>query len=101
MIDFKFDRSHYFDFTFWAIPLSRWEEFIPQYVAFCRDYQRETGFRCSLGSDVYFINRDQHAARVLEALFEATEDALGAVSAQDARGYFRHCGYTIPQAHSI
>jgi L-gulonolactone oxidase len=61
MIDFKFDRSHYFDFTFWAIPLSRWEEFIPQYVAFCRDYLRETGFRCSLGSQVYFINRDQHS----------------------------------------
>lgn len=60
-IDFKFDRSHYFDFTFWAIPLSRWEEFIPQYVAFCRDYRRETGFRCSLGSEVYFINRDQNA----------------------------------------
>jgi transposase len=40
-------------------------------------------------------------ARVLETLFEATEDALGAVSAEDARGYFRHCGYTIPQAHSI
>src|SRR5918998_506902 len=61
MIDFKFDRSHYFDFTFWAIPMSRWEEFIPQYVAFSRDYLRETGFRCSLGSEVYFINRDQHA----------------------------------------
>src|SRR5918998_359900 len=60
-IDFEFDRSHYFDFTFWAIPLSRWEEFVPQYVALCRDYQRETGFRCSLGSEVYFINRDRHA----------------------------------------
>ncbi len=61
MIDFEFDRTHYFDFTFWAIPLSRWEEFIPQCVAFCRDYLRETGFRCSLGSEVYFINRDRHA----------------------------------------
>jgi transposase len=40
-------------------------------------------------------------ARVLEALFEATEDALVSVSAEDARGYFRHCGYTMPQAHSI
>jgi transposase len=39
--------------------------------------------------------------RVLEALFEATEDALVSVSAEDARGYFRHCGYTMPQAHSI
>jgi L-gulonolactone oxidase len=60
-IDFKFDRTHYFDFTFWAIPMSRWKEFVPQYVALCRDYQRETGFRCSLGSEVYFINRDQNA----------------------------------------
>jgi transposase len=40
-------------------------------------------------------------ARVLEALFEATEEALGSVSADDARGYFGHCGYTVPEAHSI
>jgi hypothetical protein len=40
-------------------------------------------------------------ARALEALLEATEDALGAVSNKDARGYFGHCGYTLPQAHSI
>ena len=40
-------------------------------------------------------------ARALEALFEATEKALGAVSAQDARGYFGHCGYMRPRAHSI
>jgi transposase len=40
-------------------------------------------------------------ARVLEALFEATEEALGAVGAEDARGYFEHCGYAMPQAHSI
>jgi transposase len=40
-------------------------------------------------------------ARVLEALFEATEDALLAVSSEDARGYFGHCGYTTPRAHSI
>ncbi len=40
-------------------------------------------------------------ARVLEALFEATEEALGALSTEDARGYFEHCGYTMPQAHSI
>jgi hypothetical protein len=72
MIDFKFDRSHYFDFTFWAIPLSRWEEFIPQYVAFCRDYLRETGFRCSLGSQVYFINRDQHSL----LSFSSSEDVF-------------------------
>jgi transposase len=40
-------------------------------------------------------------ARALEALFGATEAALSAVSAQDARGYFGHCGYTAPRAHSI
>jgi transposase len=40
-------------------------------------------------------------ARVLEALFEATEEVLLAISAQDARGYFEHCGYAIQQAHSI
>jgi FAD/FMN-containing dehydrogenase len=72
MIDFKFDRSHYFDFTFWAIPLSRWEEFIPQYVAFCRDYLRETGFRCSLGSQVYFTNSDQHSL----LSFSSSEDVF-------------------------
>jgi hypothetical protein len=60
-LDYAFDRRHYFDFTFWAIPMSRWEEFIPRYVAFCRHYLRETGFRSSLGSSVYFINKDQHA----------------------------------------
>jgi FAD binding domain/D-arabinono-1,4-lactone oxidase len=61
MIDFKFDRGHYFDFTFWAVPVSRWEEFIPEYLAFCRDYLRKTGFRVSLLSEVYFINKDQRA----------------------------------------
>jgi transposase len=40
-------------------------------------------------------------ARALEALFEATEEALLAVSAEDARGYFAHCGYALPRAHSI
>jgi hypothetical protein len=40
-------------------------------------------------------------ARALEALFEATEDALSAVSPEDARGYFEDCGYATPQAHSI
>ena len=40
-------------------------------------------------------------ARVLEALFEATEEALSAVSSEDARGYFGHCGYSTPRAHSI
>jgi transposase len=40
-------------------------------------------------------------ARTLEALFEATAQALTAISADDARGYFEHCGYETPQDHSL
>jgi hypothetical protein len=40
-------------------------------------------------------------ARTQEALFEATHQALGAVTAEDARGFFGHCGYTSPQAQSM
>jgi transposase len=40
-------------------------------------------------------------ARTLEALFEATAWALGAVSARDACGYFEHRGYRTPQDHSL
>ncbi len=40
-------------------------------------------------------------ARTLEALFEATHHALGAISVKDARGFFEHCGYRTPRAHSI
>jgi transposase len=40
-------------------------------------------------------------ARTLEALFEATAEALLAISAADARGYFDHCGYGALQDHSL
>ncbi len=60
-IDYKFNRTHYFDFTFWAIPVSRWEEFIPRFTAFCHDYFRESGFRTSMVASVYFVNKDQRA----------------------------------------
>jgi len=40
-------------------------------------------------------------ARTLKALFEATAQALSAVSSGDARGYFEHCGYRTPQVHSL
>jgi transposase len=36
------------------------------------------------------------AARTKEALIEAMGQALGAVSAQDVRGFFAHCGYRTP-----
>jgi hypothetical protein len=35
-------------------------------------------------------------ARTREALFEATHRA---VTAEDARGFFTHCGYGSPPAH--
>jgi transposase len=40
-------------------------------------------------------------ARTLQSLFEATSQALCAVSAGDARGYFEHCGYKTSQDHSL
>ena len=40
-------------------------------------------------------------ARTLEALLEATAQALEAVSSVDALGYFEHCGYETPQGHSL
>ena len=40
-------------------------------------------------------------ARTLEALFEATVQAIDAVSAGDSRGYFEHCGYVKLQDHSL
>jgi transposase len=35
-------------------------------------------------------------ARTKEALIEAMGRALGAVSIQDVRGFFAHCGYRVP-----
>jgi transposase len=40
-------------------------------------------------------------ARTLQALFEATAEALGVVSEEDARGFFEDCGYERPQGHSL
>ena len=40
-------------------------------------------------------------ARTLDALFEATSEALAEVSADDARGFFKHCSYRTPQFHLI
>ena len=40
-------------------------------------------------------------ARTLEALFEATAEALEKVCTGDARGYFEHCGYRTSQDHTL
>jgi transposase len=40
-------------------------------------------------------------ARSFEALVEASGRALSAVTQEDARGFFTHCGYGTPQALSL
>lgn len=40
-------------------------------------------------------------ARTLELQFEATHHALSAVTREDARGYFEHCGHTVHLDHLI
>jgi FAD binding domain-containing protein/D-arabinono-1,4-lactone oxidase len=60
-IEFKSKRWHYFDFTFWALPVSRWAEFIPAYLRFCQDFKRETRFRVSLISEAYLMAADGHS----------------------------------------
>jgi hypothetical protein len=42
----------------------------------------------------------QAGARTKDALLDALGEALWAVSAQDARGYFEHAGY-LPQAQLL
>ena len=61
MIDFERRASSYFDFTFWAFPVSRWAEIVPAYLRFCERFRDEHGFRPALPTEVYFIRRDDSA----------------------------------------
>jgi FAD/FMN-containing dehydrogenase len=60
-VDFKPNRTHYVDFTFWAVPVSRWAEFTPAVRKFCEGFRKETGFRMSIMAEVYALARDQHS----------------------------------------
>lgn len=40
-------------------------------------------------------------ARSLDALFEATREALRSVTEEEACGFFSHCGYVEPQVRSL
>jgi FAD/FMN-containing dehydrogenase len=60
-IEFAADRPDYFDFTFWAFPASRWGAIVPRYLEFCEAFQRDTGFRPSLPTEIYSITRDDRA----------------------------------------
>ena len=61
MIDFKRSQASYFEFTFWAFPVSTWPKVVPAYLKFCEEFQRRTGFRPALPTEVYFIRKDNHA----------------------------------------
>jgi hypothetical protein len=60
-IDFKSNRSHVFDFTFCAVPQSRWIDFVPAYLALCSEFRARTGYRVSMLSEVYLMNEDNHS----------------------------------------
>jgi FAD/FMN-containing dehydrogenase len=61
MIDFKRPVSSYFDFTFWAFPVSSWSRVVPAYLEFCEQFKRRAGFRPALPTEVYFIRKDDSA----------------------------------------
>lgn len=60
MIDFQ-KGGPYFDFTFWAFPVSQWQQVVSDYLQFVRDYQARTRFQASLFTEVYLIAHDTHA----------------------------------------
>lgn len=70
MIDFKRPASSYFEFTFWAFPVSTWDTALPEYLDFCERFRQRTGFRPALPTEIYYIARDERA--VLS--FSAEED---------------------------
>jgi FAD/FMN-containing dehydrogenase len=61
MIDFERPASSYFDFTFWAFPVSSWARVVPAYLEFCEQFKRQSGFRPALPTEVYFIRKDDSA----------------------------------------
>jgi len=40
--------------------VSRWGTVVPAYLQFCENFQRRTGFRPALPTEVYFIRQDNH-----------------------------------------
>jgi len=58
-IDFTRDRVTFFDFTFWAYPVSQWQRVVTDYVAFCGEHRAR--FRPALFTEVYFICADDRS----------------------------------------
>lgn len=51
----------YFEFTFWAFPVSKWNTLVPAYLDFARAYKDETGFQQSLFTEIYHISKDDRS----------------------------------------
>jgi FAD/FMN-containing dehydrogenase len=60
-IEFSRDRKHYFDFSYFAVPASRFPSFLPAYVDLSRGFLRRTGFRPSAMALSYHMRHDEHA----------------------------------------
>jgi FAD/FMN-containing dehydrogenase len=60
-VNFKSNRSDWVDFTFWAVPVSRWAEFTPAVRKFCQTFRQKTGFRMSIMAEVYALARDRES----------------------------------------
>jgi hypothetical protein len=53
------------------------------------------------GAFFFKVKNFLRKARTLQALFEATAEALETISAGGARGHFEHCGYRTPKGLSL
>jgi len=58
-IQFTRDRVTFFDFTFWAYPVSQWRRVVTDFIAFCA--RNRPKFRPALFTEVYFICADDRS----------------------------------------
>jgi hypothetical protein len=58
-IDFTRERLTFFDFTFWAYPVSQWQRVVTDFIAFCA--KNRPRFRPALFTEVYFICADDRS----------------------------------------
>jgi hypothetical protein len=58
-IDFTRDRVTFFDFTFWAYPVSQWRRVVTDFLVFCEAHRAKV--RPALFTEVYFICADDRS----------------------------------------
>jgi hypothetical protein len=49
-----------YTFSLWAFPVARYPEVLREYFAFCREYERATGYRHDMVTVAYLVNQDDH-----------------------------------------